>query len=56
MKTEEIKSAHDFAQALPESIKKSACLTCLLTDPKICKGCVFAEYLSLKLKTIVILK
>ena len=43
--TTENKSAHEFAQALPESVKKSACLTCLLTDREICKGCAFEKYL-----------
>lgn len=43
--TTQNKSAHEFAQALPESVKKSSCFTCLLTNPEICKGCAFAEYL-----------
>lgn len=43
--TEQNKSAHEFAQALPETVKKSACLTCLLTNPEICKGCAFSAYL-----------
>ena len=52
--TEQNKSAHEFAIALPEVVKKSACLTCLLTNPEICKGCAFAEYLKLKVTNVTI--